>query len=82
MGNKSEPSGLEGNEEMMKLEVSDVLYNDSSSSVSSDSAASQGSRISHDFLANIGNSYVPSSNVSIYLYLPCYYLSLPSSLTA
>ncbi|OXU29867.1 hypothetical protein TSAR_010793, partial [Trichomalopsis sarcophagae] len=62
MGNNSEPSALEGNEEIIKLDVSTEGLYDSSSSVSSDSAASQGSRVSHDFLANIGTSYVPSGS--------------------
>ena len=61
--------GLEGPELTMKLDVSEVLY-DSSSSVSSDSAASsQSSRVSHDFLSSIAaaaatNSYAPSSTAS------------------
>ncbi|EGI69975.1 hypothetical protein G5I_01300 [Acromyrmex echinatior] len=44
----------------MKLDVSDVLYD--SSSVSSDSGASQSSRVSHDFLSSIANTAVLSNN--------------------
>lgn len=46
----------------MKLDVSDVLYD--SSSVSSDSGASQSSRVSHDFLTSIANTAVLPNNVS------------------
>lgn len=46
----------------MKLDVSDALYD--SSSVSSDSGASQSSRVSHDFLTSIANSAALPSNVS------------------
>jgi len=46
----------------MKLDVSDVLYD--SSSVSSDSGASQSSRVSHDFLSSIANTAVLPNNVS------------------
>lgn len=46
----------------MKLDVSDVLYD--SSSVSSDSGASQSSRVSHDFLSSIANAAVLPNNVS------------------
>ncbi|KYN33035.1 hypothetical protein ALC56_12669 [Trachymyrmex septentrionalis] len=44
----------------MKLDVSDVLYD--SSSVSSDSGASQSSRVSHDFLSSIANTAVLPNN--------------------
>lgn len=46
----------------MKLDVSDVLYD--SSSVSSDSGASQSSRVSHDFLSSIASTAVLPNNVS------------------
>ncbi|XP_011702788.1 PREDICTED: transcription factor kayak isoform X2 [Wasmannia auropunctata] len=45
----------------MKLDVSDVLYD--SSSVSSDSGASQSSRVSHDFLSSIANTAVLPNNL-------------------
>ncbi|XP_012536273.1 transcription factor kayak isoform X2 [Monomorium pharaonis] len=45
----------------MKLDVSDVLYD--SSSVSSDSGASQSSRVSHDFLSSIANAAVLPNNL-------------------
>ncbi|XP_011863999.1 PREDICTED: transcription factor kayak isoform X1 [Vollenhovia emeryi] len=45
----------------MKLDVSDVLYD--SSSVSSDSGASQSSRVSHDFLSSIANPAVLPNNL-------------------
>ncbi|TGZ49153.1 Transcription factor kayak [Temnothorax longispinosus] len=46
----------------MKLDVSDVLYD--SSSVSSDSGASQSSRVSHDFLSSIANTAVLPNNMT------------------
>ncbi|XP_033216390.1 transcription factor kayak isoform X2 [Belonocnema kinseyi] len=47
----------------MKLDVSDVLYD--SSSVSSDSGASQSSRVSNDFLSTIANSSTTNNLVSL-----------------
>ncbi|CAL7949806.1 unnamed protein product [Xylocopa violacea] len=48
----------------MKLDMSDVLYDNSS--VSSDSGTSQSSRVSHDFLSSIANSsMLPSNLVSL-----------------
>ncbi|CAG5106500.1 Protein of unknown function [Cotesia congregata] len=43
----------------MKLDVSDVMYDNSS--VSSDSGTSQSSHASHDFLSNIANATIPNS---------------------
>ncbi|XP_074103557.1 transcription factor kayak isoform X3 [Cotesia typhae] len=47
----------------MKLDVSDVMYDNSS--VSSDSGTSQSSHVSHDFLSNIANATIPNSLASL-----------------
>lgn len=65
----------------MKLDVSDVLYD--SSSVSSDSGASQSSRVSHDFLSSIASAAVLPNNVSTSRNMPEYwsrFLGLPKIL--
>ncbi|XP_057337893.1 transcription factor kayak isoform X3 [Microplitis mediator] len=47
----------------MKLDVSDVMYDNSS--VSSDSGTSESSHASHDFLSNITNATIPNSLASL-----------------
>lgn len=56
----------------MKLDVSDVMYDNSS--VSSDSGTSQSSHASHDFLSNIANATIPNSVSITYLLLYTYYI--------